>query len=120
MYWVNFEVYSHSRPWSLGNICSVGDVALENILSNIKCSVLRTLCVHRSYSEWHRPWLSIFCEGFEHACHSSQYLTLRCLTFQFKRLDNTRMCRWLCEGHQDKSHECCGSFSLFLHVLILN
>lgn len=43
--------------------------------------------------------LIIVCEGFEHAHHSSRYLTLRCLTLQFQKLDNTVMCRWLCEEH---------------------
>lgn len=75
-------------------------------------SVLRTLCVHGSCSEWHRPCLTIICEGFEHACHSSRYLTLRCLTFQFPKLDNAMMCWCLCEGHCDKSYECCRSFCL--------
>lgn len=36
---------------------------------------------------------------FEHAFHSSRYLTFKCLTFHFQKLDNTIKRQWFWEDH---------------------
>lgn len=42
--------------------------------------------------------------SFEHTFHSSRYLTSKCLTFHFQKLDNTIKCQWSCEDHWKQSH----------------
>lgn len=90
------------------SVCSAGDLESESWIGwHWIPSILSPLCPQELLT---MAQTSLFSECFEHAFHSSRYLTLRCLTFHFQNWDNTIKCQWFCEGHLDKIHSRCVSF----------